>query len=118
MLSIVLTAAVVFPDNTSTAMLTILGAGIGLTVLVGISLAVRRRRHCQPTDITAPVDPQLRVSWRMPPLALLTQAQAQRRAPARTERVARISGHRRGHGHRPGRPTRPDRPLTRPDLLL
>jgi hypothetical protein len=73
MLSIVLTAAVVFPDITSTAMLTILGAGTGVTVLAGIYLAVRRRRHCEQTDITAPVDPQLRVSWRMAPLALLTR---------------------------------------------
>jgi Mn2+/Fe2+ NRAMP family transporter len=75
MLSIVLTAAVVFPDITSTAILTILGVGTGLTVLAGISLALRRRRHPEQTDTTAAVDPHLRATWRMPPLALLTRPQ-------------------------------------------
>ncbi|HEV7449905.1 MAG TPA: NRAMP family divalent metal transporter [Pseudonocardiaceae bacterium] len=71
MLSIVLTAAVVFPDITGTAILTILGIGTSLAVLVGVYLAFRRRLHPELPDTTAPVDPQLRASWRMPPLALL-----------------------------------------------
>ena len=75
MLSIVLTAAVVFPTITSTAILAILGVGTGLAALTGISLAVRRRGHPIPTETIAPVDPQLRASWRMPPLALLTRPQ-------------------------------------------
>jgi hypothetical protein len=73
MLSIVLTAAVVFPSITSTAILTILGVGTGLAVLAGVYLVLRRGRLPEPTDTTAPVDPQVRASWRMPPLALLTR---------------------------------------------
>jgi Mn2+/Fe2+ NRAMP family transporter len=75
MLSIVLTAAVVFPTITSTAILAILGAGTGLAVLTGICLALRRRRLPEQTETTGSVDVQLRTSWRMPPLALLTRPQ-------------------------------------------
>jgi NRAMP (natural resistance-associated macrophage protein)-like metal ion transporter len=75
MLSIVLTAAVVFPDITSTAILTILGGGSGLAVLAGTYLVVRRRRHAEQIETPAAVDPQLRAIWRMPPLALLTRPQ-------------------------------------------
>ncbi len=75
MLSIVLTAAVVFPDITSTAILTILGGGSGLAVLAGTYLVVRRRRHGEQIETPAAVDPQLRASWRMPPLVLLTRPQ-------------------------------------------
>jgi NRAMP (natural resistance-associated macrophage protein)-like metal ion transporter len=73
MLSIVLTAAVVFPSITSTAILTILGVGTGLAVLAGGYQWLRHRRHPHHTDTTAAVDPQLRASWRMPQLALLTR---------------------------------------------
>ena len=73
MLSIVLTAAVVFPDITSTAILTILGIGTGLAVAAGSYLALRQRRHPHQADTTTAADPQLRASWRMPPLALLTR---------------------------------------------
>ncbi|HZD15565.1 MAG TPA: NRAMP family divalent metal transporter [Pseudonocardiaceae bacterium] len=73
MLSIVLTAAVVFPDITSTAILTILGIGTGLALLAGAYLALRQRRHPHQADTTTAVDPQPRASWRMPPLALLTR---------------------------------------------
>jgi len=73
MLSIVLTAAVVFPDITSTAILTILGGGSGLAVLAGTYLVVRRRRHGEQIETPAAVDPQLRAGWRMPPLVLLTR---------------------------------------------
>ncbi|MGA9694334.1 MAG: NRAMP family divalent metal transporter, partial [Pseudonocardiaceae bacterium] len=45
MLSIVLTAAVVFPSITSTTILTMLGAGTGLAALAGGYLALRHRRH-------------------------------------------------------------------------
>ena len=73
MLSIVLTAAVAFPDITSTAILTILGVGTSLAALAGMYLALRRRRQRAQAETTAAVDPQLRASWRMPPLALLTR---------------------------------------------
>jgi Mn2+/Fe2+ NRAMP family transporter len=73
MLSIVLTAAVLFPNITSTAILTILGAGTALTMLAGICLAVRRHRHPEEAETLPSMDPQLRAGWRMPPLALLTR---------------------------------------------
>jgi len=73
MLSIVLTAAVVFPSISSTAILTILGVGTGLAALAGGYLVLRHRRHPPQADTTAAVDPRLRASWRMPPLALLTR---------------------------------------------
>jgi Mn2+/Fe2+ NRAMP family transporter len=75
MLSIVLTAAVVFPDITSTAILAILGAGTGLAVLAGVCGWLSQRHHLRQADTTAAVDRQLRASWRMPPLALLTRPQ-------------------------------------------
>lgn len=73
MLSIVLTAAVVYPDITSTAILTILGVGTSLAALTGMYLALRRHRRPAQAKTTAAVDPQPRASWRMPPLALLTR---------------------------------------------
>ncbi len=78
MLSIVLTAAVVFPGITSTAILTILSVGTGLTMLAGICLAVRRRAdagHVDQIETPAAADPQARAGWRMPPLVLLTRPQ-------------------------------------------
>jgi hypothetical protein len=44
-------------------------------VLAAIALALRRRGHPGQTETSAPVDAQLRASWRMPPLALLTRPQ-------------------------------------------
>ncbi|WP_018332887.1 Nramp family divalent metal transporter [Actinomycetospora chiangmaiensis] len=77
LLSIVLTAAVVFPDITAGAILMILGAGGGLAVLVGLValvLAVRRRSGAaRPEVVTAD-----RTTWRMPPLALLTRPELSR----------------------------------------
>lgn len=75
MLSIVLTAAVVFPDISSAAIVTVLGSSTALAVLTGLVLAVqgRRRRGGKRPPTPAPVDRETRVSWRMPPLALLTR---------------------------------------------
>jgi Mn2+/Fe2+ NRAMP family transporter len=75
MLSIVLTAAVVFPDITSSAILTILGVGTVLTVLAGTYVVVRRRRHPEAAETAEAVDSQARAGWRTPPLALLTRPQ-------------------------------------------
>ncbi|NMI02248.1 NRAMP family divalent metal transporter [Pseudonocardia acidicola] len=76
MLSIVLTAAVVFPGITDTAILTILGAGTGLALLAGLALAVQRRVRPAPADTSEPAsDRSQRATWRMPPLALLTRPQ-------------------------------------------
>ena len=76
MLSIVLTAAVVFPEITSAAILTIFGVGTALAVAAGAFLAARhRRRPGDPGPAAAAVDPKVRANWRMPPLALLTRPQ-------------------------------------------
>jgi NRAMP (natural resistance-associated macrophage protein)-like metal ion transporter len=75
MLSIVLTAAVVFPGLTSTAILAILGLGTGVAVLAGSVLVLRRHRRPGQTPATAAVEVHQRASWRMPPLVLLTRPQ-------------------------------------------
>jgi Mn2+/Fe2+ NRAMP family transporter len=82
MLSIVLTASVLFPDITSTAILTILALGIGLSIMAGLYLVIRRRRNRALPDTATrtthaatagTVDASARGSWRMPPLAMLTR---------------------------------------------
>lgn len=75
MLSIVLTAAVLFPDITSTAILAILVGGSSLAVLTGMYLTLRGRRHAEQIEAPAIMESQPRASWRMPPLALLTRPQ-------------------------------------------
>jgi NRAMP (natural resistance-associated macrophage protein)-like metal ion transporter len=85
MLSIVLTASVLFPDITSAAILTILSLGTGLAIVTGLSLVIplmiRSRNRALPDTTTraaheAPagtMDAAARCSWRMPPLATLTR---------------------------------------------
>ncbi|MBV9141564.1 MAG: divalent metal cation transporter [Pseudonocardiales bacterium] len=74
LLSVVLTAAVLFPDITSTAILTILAIGVALAVLAGLVLLVGHRLHRAPASADPPpLDRRLRATWRMPPLALLTR---------------------------------------------
>jgi NRAMP (natural resistance-associated macrophage protein)-like metal ion transporter len=75
MLSIVLTAAVVFPDISGAAILTILGVGSALAIVAAAVLAIRHRLHAgrEAAIQRASVDIQARASWRMPPLALLTR---------------------------------------------
>jgi hypothetical protein len=74
MLSVVLTAAVLFPNITSTAILAILVAGTALAVIAGLAMLVGRRVHPAPADTAPPpLARSLRPVWRMPPLALLTR---------------------------------------------
>jgi len=80
LLSIVLTASVLFPGITAAAILTIFAVGAGLGVLAGAYLVIHRLRHPQAPDTdtdtdgtTAAGEAPERVSWRMPPLALLTR---------------------------------------------
>lgn len=76
LLSIVLTAAVVFPDISDATILAILVGGTGLTAVAGIGLALAQRlrptttARRQPTSADDHAD---RSGWRMPPLALLTR---------------------------------------------
>jgi hypothetical protein len=71
MLSIVLTASVLFPDITSSTILWILGVGSAITIVAGIVLAVSRRGRS--SVVQEPVDRSQRMSWRMPPLTLLAR---------------------------------------------
>ena len=71
MLSIVLTASVLFPVITSSTILWILGGGSAITIVAGIVLAVSRRGRS--AVVQEPVDRSQRMSWRMPPLTLLAR---------------------------------------------
>lgn len=74
MLSLVLTASVIFPDITGADILWILGVGTGLSVVTGVAFAIQRQRHPAPQPADA-VDRSERPTWRMPPLALLRRPQ-------------------------------------------
>ena len=70
-LSIVLTASVLFPAISSTAIIGILIGGAAIALLAGITFAIIRRvRPAAPTADT--VDRRERPTWRMPPIALLS----------------------------------------------
>jgi Mn2+/Fe2+ NRAMP family transporter len=73
MLSIVLTASVVFPGITSATILTILAVGTGLALLIGLVLAGYQRRHPVATTGAVPDAPAPRATWRMPPLESLVR---------------------------------------------
>ncbi|MBS1674160.1 MAG: divalent metal cation transporter [Actinobacteria bacterium] len=68
MLSIVLTASVLFPSIDSTTILMILGGGSALFIVAEVIMFAYRRAHPSPQPI---IDRSQRSSWRMPPLALL-----------------------------------------------
>jgi hypothetical protein len=70
MLSIVLTAAVLFPAISSRAILGILIVGIDVGLAGAAVFLVRRRRD---PARSAPPDRAARSTWRMPPLTLLTR---------------------------------------------
>jgi Mn2+/Fe2+ NRAMP family transporter len=69
-LSLVLTAAVLFPDISSTAIIGILIGGSLLFAAAGVAFMVFRHFHGV-NDEKAKIDQSRRSSWRMPPLALL-----------------------------------------------
>ena len=72
LLSIILTASVLFPDITGDIILAILEIGSGAFLAAGIAFALYRRRH--PTASTGPqIHRSERPTWRMPPLALLAK---------------------------------------------
>jgi Mn2+/Fe2+ NRAMP family transporter len=72
MLSIVLTASVLFPNITAVTILLILGGGSALGITVGVVVLILRRRR--PAIEPAPrMDHAQRIRWRMPPLALLAR---------------------------------------------
>lgn len=69
MLSIVLTASVLFPSVSAYAIWSVLSVGSVITLATGAYLAVHRGRH--PAGPEPDLDRSQRASWRMPPLALL-----------------------------------------------
>jgi NRAMP (natural resistance-associated macrophage protein)-like metal ion transporter len=76
-LSVVLTAAVLFPGIDGATILEILGGGAALAVLAAVALVVvRARARAKGTLVPEePVDRSQRTTWRMPPLALLERPQ-------------------------------------------
>jgi Mn2+/Fe2+ NRAMP family transporter len=79
MLSVILTAATVFPDLSGTAMLAVLAGGTVLGLIgAGILAALRRRRpSSEPVQATIAylqAERERRAGWRMPPLATLLPA--------------------------------------------
>ena len=69
-LSLVLTASVIFPDITSTQIILILAIGGGLALLTILVFGAIRLRHPTPKDPDAGPRSE-RSTWRMPPIALL-----------------------------------------------
>uniref|UniRef100_UPI0038B594A9 Nramp family divalent metal transporter n=1 Tax=Sinomonas humi TaxID=1338436 RepID=UPI0038B594A9 len=76
-LSVVLTAATLFPGIDGSAIIAILIGGVVLAILAGAALAALRiRARARGQLAVAPaVDRSQRLTWRMPPLALLERPQ-------------------------------------------
>jgi NRAMP (natural resistance-associated macrophage protein)-like metal ion transporter len=81
LLSIVLTASVLFPGISGTAIEAVLGGGAILGALGGGFLVVQNRRHAplnvphggRASQYTPPTHPAEKDTWRMPPLRTLTK---------------------------------------------
>ena len=74
MLSVILTASVLFPSITETQIIGVLVGGSALTVAVAIVVKVYERWRGGPVAQTARVEQGSRESWRMPALASLAPA--------------------------------------------
>jgi Mn2+/Fe2+ NRAMP family transporter len=66
MLSVILTASVLFPDMGENVILSILAGGSVLTIVTAIAVSALGRKT--PDDGSVVWDPALRLVWRMPPL--------------------------------------------------
>ena len=75
MLSIILTASVLFPGITDTHILGILGAGVVATVLSAIGVKVYEKSHGIRPVTEVMHDKSMRSTWRMPPVSELAPAQ-------------------------------------------
>jgi NRAMP (natural resistance-associated macrophage protein)-like metal ion transporter len=73
MLSIILTASVLYPDISATVIVAILGGGAVLGLVGGAGVLLARRRAPGPADDAPRATEPDRATWRMPPLALLTR---------------------------------------------
>jgi Mn2+/Fe2+ NRAMP family transporter len=72
LLSIILTASVLFPNITSVQIVGVLGGGLTLGALVGLVVLVRVQR-AKAAELTVPVGWLDRQSWRMPALERLSR---------------------------------------------
>ena len=75
MMSIILTASVLFPDITEVQILWILVGGVAATVLSAIGVNLYEARKGKSKVIQVKIDRSLRDTWRMPPVAQLPKAQ-------------------------------------------
>jgi hypothetical protein len=71
MLSIILTASVLYPEITDKQILAILIGGSVIALVAAVSTAIIKRRRHLPTVETLPFDDSPADTWRMPPLAEL-----------------------------------------------
>jgi hypothetical protein len=67
MLSIILTASVLYPQITGEQILAILAGGCVIGLVAALGPAIVKRRH-RPIIVAQPVDFSQRDAWRMPPL--------------------------------------------------
>jgi len=74
MLSIILTASVLFPDITETQILAVLVGGALLAVLTTVIMKAYERRRGIAGRSAEPIDASSRDTWRMPPLRELPEA--------------------------------------------
>jgi Mn2+/Fe2+ NRAMP family transporter len=74
MLSIILTASVLFPDIAETQIFAVLTGGGIVALLMTVAVRAHDRRRAIPSATTQSVDASLRATWRMPPLAELPPA--------------------------------------------
>jgi Mn2+/Fe2+ NRAMP family transporter len=74
MLSIILTASVLFPDITETQILAVLVGGTLLAVLTTVIVKAYERRRGIAGRSAEPIDASPRDTWRMPPLSELSPA--------------------------------------------
>jgi NRAMP (natural resistance-associated macrophage protein)-like metal ion transporter len=72
LLSIVLTASVLFPGITSTQIVAVLAGGLAVGAVVGVYVLLHGRR-IRARTVTVPVEWARRDTWRMPPLHLLAK---------------------------------------------
>jgi Mn2+/Fe2+ NRAMP family transporter len=75
MLSVILTASVLFPDISGNQILAVLGGGSSLAVIATIAVLLWQRRRGITLAAAPAVPLSERATWRMPPLALLPRAE-------------------------------------------
>ena len=75
MLSVILTASVLFPDISEGQIMAVLLTGTSLTVVIGLCVKWYERTRCALPTENSPISRESRDTWRMPPLGQLPPAQ-------------------------------------------